>query len=99
MHLHIVRTYVRTVPMHTCVHMYFCSTHYCMCRAFCRVRKNLAQCPLVPMEFIKMTTPPLTGKGKAKVRPSKGNVHLNLLYVYTYVLTYAANMQKYVYIL
>ena len=51
------------------------------------------------MEFIKMTTPPLTGKGKAKVRPSKGNVHLNLLYVYTYVLTYAANMQKYVYIL
>ena len=92
-----IRTYVLSLCIHVYICIYVCSTHYCMCRAFCRVRKNLAQCPLVPMEFIKMTTPPLTGKGKAKVRPSKGNVHLNLLYVYTYVLTYAANMQKYVY--
>ena len=70
-----------------------------MCRAFCRVRKNLAQCPLVPMEFIKMTTPPLTGKGKAKVRPSKGNVHLNLLYVYihTYLCMQLTCRSTYIY--
>ena len=78
-----VSTYVRT-----CVRMYLHSMPCCMCHVFCRVRKNLAQCPLVPMEFIKMTAPPLAGKGKAKVRQSEGSVHLNLLYVYTYIHTY-----------
>ena len=40
---------------------------YTVCVVFCRVRKNLAQCPLVPMELIRMTVPPSSGKGKAKV--------------------------------
>ena len=40
---------------------------YTVCVVFCRVRKNLAQCPLVPMELIRMTAPPSSGKGKAKV--------------------------------